>query len=183
MTQPSSHTHEPIVQDGEPVLRAEAKALTPQDITSPATCALIAHMKELLAQEKNGVGLAAPQVGSSLRLFIVAGRVFLPEREEGEKPVPAHKIPADKVFINPEIMRQSKRMSSMDEGCLSVRGLYGTVVRSEKVTIRAIDEKGKSFTMNASGLVAQIFQHEVDHLNGILYIDRAISTRPDKDKK
>ena len=83
----------------------------------------------------------------------------------------------DLVFINPEIINLSKKKRKMEEGCLSVRWLYGQVNRHEKVTIKAYDENGKLMTVGASGLLAQIFQHEIDHLNGILFIDKAENVR------
>ena len=171
---------DPIIQDGEPVLREHAKTLTQKEIASPEIQKLIAKMKKLLAKEKHGVGLAAPQVGSAVRLFIIAGRVFAPEIEnedEESKKVPP---PPDRVFINPTIIRRSKSVSEMSEGCLSVRGLYGAVIRHDKATIKALDENGKPFSLNGSGLLAQIFQHEVDHLDGVLYIDKATALRPEK---
>ena len=137
-------------------------------------------MKALLAQEKNGVGLAAPQVGESLQLFIVAGRVFMKEeRGEGDEVVVRKPTPPDRVFINPTIIRTSKSESDMSEGCLSVRGLYGSVIRHDKATVRALDEHGKPFTLNGAGLLAQVFQHETDHLHGTLYIDKATELRPE----
>ncbi len=173
---------ETIVQDGTPVLRAQARPLTEKDIRSAKTARLIARMKELLAQESNGVGLAAPQVGESVRLFIVSGRAFLSAEpkapsgasEEGAREDGEPSVPPDRVFINPEIIRQSRKKVEMSEGCLSVRGYYGTVMRSEKATVRAQDENGKTFTYHGSGLIAHIFQHEVDHLNGVLYVDKTV---------
>jgi peptide deformylase len=81
------------------------------------------------------------------------------------------------VFINPEILKASKKKSKMEEGCLSVRWLYGNVDRHEKITISAYDEKGEKKTFGAGGLLAQIFQHEIDHLEGILFIDKAENLR------
>ncbi|MBI3019746.1 MAG: peptide deformylase [Parcubacteria group bacterium] len=80
---------------------------------------------------------------------------------------------ADIVFINPEITRRSRKKITMDEGCLSVRWWYGGVERAEKATVHAYDENGTRFTRGASGLLAQIFQHETDHLDGVLFIDKA----------
>jgi peptide deformylase len=82
-------------------------------------------------------------------------------------------IKEDLVFINPEIIKKSKEVKEMEEGCLSVRWLYGKVKRSNKVTVKAIDQTGKEFVMGASSLLAQIFQHEIDHLDGILFTDKA----------
>jgi peptide deformylase len=79
----------------------------------------------------------------------------------------------DMVFINPEILKISKKKMKVEEGCLSVRWLYGKVERAEKTLVKAYDENGKLFTMGGSGLLSQAFQHETDHLNGILFIDKA----------
>ncbi len=92
----------------------------------------------------------------------------------------------DMVFINPEITKLSRKKIWLPEGCLSVRWLYGEVLRSDKTTIRAYDEHGKLFTRGASGLLAQIFQHETDHLNGVLFTDMArnieMITREDQER-
>lgn len=181
---------EEIVQLGDPVLRKKAAALGKKDLGSPKMRALIARMKKLLAKERYGVGLAAPQVGASLRLFIISGKAFLsdlpaPEfRQAGEATEEEKKNPPpDRVFINPELVRASKKKREMAEGCLSVRGKYGTVRRAEKATVRALDEKGAPFTYHASGLVAHIFQHELDHLEGTLYVDKALKLEDEEEKE
>ena len=161
-----------IVQEGDPVLRQKALAVPKKDIGSPALAKVIKKMHAALAPEKYGVAIAAPQVGVSLRLFVVAGRVFKEEEEPAEQE--AHKkAPPNRVYINPEITRASRRKLEESEGCLSVRSIYGTVMRHEKVTLNYTDESGKPQTVNATGLLGHIFQHEVDHLNGILFIDKA----------
>ena len=93
---------------------------------------------------------------------------------------------SDVVYINPEIKKLSRTKTRVDEGCLSVRYLYGKVERSEKATVTAYDENGHKFTRGGSGLLAQIFQHEIDHLNGILFIDKAddiVEILPKNDEK
>ena len=160
-----------IVQDPDPVLRRVAAAVPKKDIGSPALTKLLKKMHAALAPEKYGVAIAAPQVGESLRLFVVAGRVFKDEVEEGEEDT--QPTPPNRVYINPEITRASRKKLEESEGCLSVRSVYGTVVRHERVTLGYIDEQGKQQTQNATGLLGHIFQHEVDHLNGILFIDKA----------
>ncbi len=80
---------------------------------------------------------------------------------------------SDMVFINPKIIKISKETEEMEEGCLSVRYLYGKVKRSKKAMVEAYDENGKRFKKGGSGILAQIFQHETDHLDGILFIDKA----------
>jgi len=165
---------DPVVQIGSPVLRQTAEPVHAKDFGSKPLKALIAKMKKVLDKEKYGVAIAAPQVGASLRLFVVVGRAFDEEAGEESKT----KTP-DKAFINPTLMRVSRKKKEMSEGCLSVRGKYGAVLRHEKVTVKAYDESGKQFIYHGSGLVAHIFQHEVDHLGGILYIDKAVRVTDD----
>lgn len=163
---------DPIVQEGDPVLRAVAAPVPKKDIGSPALAKVIKKMHAALAPEKYGVAIAAPQVGESLRMFVVAGRVFKEEPESSEQEA-QKKVPPNRVYINPEITRASRKKLDESEGCLSVRGLFGMVARHERVTLKYQNEKGEAKTENATGLLGHIFQHEVDHLNGILFIDKA----------
>jgi peptide deformylase len=117
--------------------------------------ALIVQMFAAM-QSHNGVGLAAPQVGRLLRLFVVIADDGVP-----------------RVFINPHIVFSSEETVSREEGCLSIPGTYGDIVRPEKITVQALDERGKKFMLEADGLLARVIQHENDHLDGILFIDRA----------
>ncbi|MBX4181552.1 peptide deformylase [Candidatus Parcubacteria bacterium] len=157
------------------VLREVAKPVPLSDIGSKKIGDLISKMKKALHAEEDGVAIAAPQVGESLRIFVVSGGAI--QLSKGKKEVDPEEELNDLVFINPEIIKVSKRKKKMEEGCLSVRWLYGEVERHEKATITAYDENGKRVTLGASGLLAQIFQHETDHLNGILFIDKAENIR------
>lgn len=179
----SSHMKDGIVQIGAPVLRQKAKSVPKKEVGSRRVAKLIARMKTALKKEKFGVAIAASQVGEPLRIFVVAGRVFEPERKASQKVLGSAK-PADKVFINPKIIRLSRKKKEMTEGCLSVRKKYGFVKRHEKATVRALDESGDPFIYNGTELLAQIFQHECDHLDGVLYVDRAeeIHDEPEKEK-
>ncbi len=161
-----------IRQQGDPVLRSVATPVTPHEFSSAALTETLRLMTAALEQHDDGVGIAAPQIGIGKRIFLVSWRAFAIEdgHEDLDK---ARRHYQNRFFINPEIIKSSKRMSTLSEGCLSVRWLYGNVRRAEKATIRALDEHGKSFTYGGSGLLAQIFQHEVDHLNGVLFIDTA----------
>lgn len=159
-----------IVQKGSLVLRKVAIEVPVSEISSKKIQKLIKEMGEVLAREKDGVALAAPQVSKSIRLFIVSGKMLKEERvtkENSEKNL---------IFINPIIVKRSNKKKIIDEGCLSVRGVYGKVARAEKVTLRAYNENGKKIEQGGSGLMAQIFQHEIDHLDGILFIDKASDT-------
>lgn len=156
----------PILNRDNPILREMAQEIPLTDIGSPRINKIIKEMKTALASQDDGVAIAAPQIGYPLRIFVVSSR-FLPKTKKDTAPA------SDLVYINPVITKLSKEKKEMEEGCLSVRYLYGKVNRSQKATISAYDEHGNPITRGASGLLAQVFQHEVDHLNGILFIDKA----------
>ena len=139
-------------------------------IGTPKLTKTIKDMRTALEAQNDGVAIAAPQIGVSLRIFVVSGRIYeiLYPEDEGSK-----KKAKDMVFINPEIVKISKEREELEEGCLSVRYLYGKIMRAKKAKIRALNEKGEEFEMGGSGLIAQIFQHETDHLDGKLFIDSA----------
>ena len=160
------------------MLRHATEPIAIKDISSRKIKSLIAKMKKVLDGEKYGVALAAPQLGVPVRLFVVAGRVFVPEGAPEDAPTPPHLV-----FINPELVRTSRKKIEVSEGCLSVRGKYGAVERYERATVKALDENGKSFVHNGSGLLAQIFQHELDHLEGILFTDKATKLDDWKEKE
>lgn len=155
-----------ILQDGDPVLRKVSEPVAPELFGTAELDRIIAQMSEALDAQPDGVALAAPQIGIPLRIFIARyDRLVAPQ----DPPLP----PEVGVYINPEFVRSSKRRVWMDEGCLSVRGIYGKTLRHERATVRACDAKGVPFERGGGGILAQIFQHETDHLNGILFIDHA----------
>lgn len=174
-----------------PALRLRAREVPLADIAGARMQELITTMSALLAKEEHGVALAAPQVGEPLRLFIVSGKALARgSRSAPDEPVSLpgdpqitsrrlrstdHELPTppDQVYINPELLKLSRGRPLKHEGCLSIRGKWGEVPRAEKATIRAYDEHGVQFTRGASGFLAHIFQHEMDHLEGVLYIDKA----------
>lgn len=171
-----------IVQKEAPVLRETAQAVSVKDMGSPALKKILADMKIALEREEDGVAIAAPQIGVPLRIFLVSHRAFEYQHGSGEEnssdiDASAKKtkkiVYQDVAFINPEIIKFSKKKKWVHEGCLSVRWLYGKVSRFDKATVCAYNEEGKLFTRGGSGLLAQIFQHEIDHLDGILFIDKA----------
>lgn len=168
-----------IVQNGDPVLRKKAAEVDIANIGSAKIQKVLKEMKAQLATQADGVAIAAPQIGVSLRIFVVSGKIFHESFVRGvaleENDTPA---PADMVFINPVITKTSKAKKWLHEGCLSVRPLWGEVERSLRATIEAYDETGTKFTRGASGLLAHIFQHETDHLEGILFIDKAKNIAP-----
>lgn len=140
----------PIRTLPDPVLRQKAKRVKTIDSSVQR---LIADMLETMHATPGRVGLAAPQVGVSLRVIVIG----LPEEE-------------DIVLVNPEIVRKSGQRS-VTEGCLSVPGYFGEVNRAEAVTAKGRNAKGKEIRIKADGLLAQALEHEIDHLNGQLYID------------
>ena len=194
----SMHT---IVQVGNPTLRQIAKDIPIPDIKKASICKLISDMKKLLDKEEYGVALAAPQVGESLRLFIISGRALARGRRnapdepirqtQGKPETDSEKIESlalskvevpepDQIYINPVLLKMSRKRIDKHEGCLSIRGKWGEVPRAEKATLRAYDESGAQFTRGASGFLAHIFQHELDHLDGTLYTDKATAVYDDK---
>lgn len=154
-----------IVQKENPVLRKKAQLVEPEKIGSRHIQKVLTDMSSALSVQKDGVAIAAPQIGVPLRIFVVSGKVF--RKKETDPGIP------DKIFINPHILKLSRDKEWLEEGCLSVRWLYGEIRRSKKALVQAYDEQGQKFTIGGSGLLAQIFQHEMDHLDGILFIDKA----------
>ncbi len=167
---------ESIIQKENPLLREKAKEVNIEDIKSRKIETIIRRMEKALDKEDDGIAIAAPQIGESLRIFVVSKKVFEIMDEEKD---PTIKMSGEKeeyknlIFINPEIIKTSKEQMLVEEGCLSVRWLYGQVKRAKKVLVRAYNEEGRAFTFGASGLMAQVFQHEIDHLEGVLFIDKA----------
>ena len=139
------------------VLRSKAKNV--QKVT-PRLVAFAEQMLETMRQA-NGVGLAAPQVGVLQRLFVVE----LPEDEENDQPAETY------ILFNPEIVKGQGEQIGY-EGCLSIPGYIGEVARRDLITVKGLDEKGKPVRIKAEGYLARVFQHEIDHLDGILYTDR-----------
>jgi len=161
-----------IVQAGDPILRAPARPLTPHEIATEETQRLIRDMKETM-YDAPCVGLAAPQVGISLRLAVIEDREeylkALPERELLEKersPIPFH------VLINPKIVARGEEEVEFYEGCLSLAGFSAAVPRARAVHVEHLNERGEVRSVEAVGWYARILQHEIDHLDGTLYIDR-----------
>lgn len=161
-----------LLQVGEPVLRDRSRPLTPKDIVSTPIQELIGSMHETL-RDAPGVGLAAPQVGFPIQLAIIedlreywtelsAADIAARERTE----VPFH------VIINPRITFTSEPWEEFFEGCLSLSGFTALVPRSREVVVECLNERAEPQTIRAVGWHARILQHEIDHLNGTIYIDR-----------
>lgn len=149
-----------IVFTPEPVLRRKARPVTRFDASLQT---LIDDMVETM-REAPGVGLAAPQVNVSERLIVVE---FGDDEDES---VPSKLY----TMVNPEITRASAETEVGTEGCLSIPGFVGDVERAQAVTVKGKNRHGQPMTVKANGWLARIFQHEIDHLNGVLFTDRAI---------
>lgn len=165
-----------IVQSEDKVLRKISKEVPISNIKTPKIQKIIADMSTALDSQFDGVAIAAPQIGVSLRIFVVSGRIFDENFIRGEDPKKMIHLKIKEpnlVFINPIFKKTSKDKKLMVEGCLSVRPLYGKVRRATRATVEAYDEHGHKFTKEGSGLLAHIFQHEIDHLDGVLFIDKA----------
>ncbi len=166
-----------IIQRNNPILREKALDVPLSEINTPRIKKIISEMKRLLAKEDDGVAIAAPQIGESLRIVVISGKVFAPDFDEEKEDQNLKEIPPDLVLINPILTRRSKEKVAVPEGCLSVRWLYGEVSRSLKASIVFYNESGKKQNLSGKGLLAQIFQHEIDHLDGVLFIDTAKKIR------
>ncbi|MDR3710511.1 MAG: peptide deformylase [Capsulimonadaceae bacterium] len=142
---------DPIIKYGDPVLRQVAKRVNqvPDDMPE-----FVARMGQIM-HEANGVGLAAPQLGLSIRVIVYdVGEGF-------------------RAIVNPQILKMSGEQFDPPEGCLSLPGLLGVVQRAQNVVVKGLDEYGKPMRIRGEGYTARVIQHEVDHLDGILFIDRA----------
>lgn len=164
-----------ILQKEAPVLRAVAESVNSKDFGSARLKKILHDMQVALEKEHDGVAIAAPQIGVPLRIFIVSHRAFVVQTNTAPTPEQEKvtSTPKNVIFINPVVVKLSRKKKWVPEGCLSVRWLYGEVSRADKATVEAYDENGKKFSRGGSGLMAQIFQHETDHLNGVLFIDTA----------
>jgi len=147
---------------GHPVLRQRAREIQPGQISDPALQKLIDDMIETMADE-DGIGLAAPQVFQSLRLVVLG----VPG---GDRDMP-EALPLT-VLINPRWLHCSEEKAEAWEGCLSLPGLRGVVPRSVSVTVEGLDRQGNRIELQAEDFFARVLQHEIDHLDGILYLDR-----------
>lgn len=143
----------PIVKDGDPVLRKRAKEVPVSEIGTPAFKQLLEDMLETM-YDANGVGIAAPQVGVSKRIFIA---------ESSEGPI---------ALINPVFNKKSWKLLKGEEGCLSVPGKFDKLRRFKTVTVAALTADGKEINFTAENFFARVLQHELDHLDGFLYVDR-----------
>jgi len=160
-----------ILQAGETVLRQVAKPLSHKDIRSTFIQTLIPQMRETM-YEAPGVGLAAPQIGEGIQLLV------LEDREELLQTLPAAQLAERErrptpfqIIINPKLIIENTQQVEFFEGCLSTKGFIGLVPRYRQVKVHCLNEWAEPTVIEASGWHARILQHEIDHLNGILYLD------------
>ena len=158
----------PVVQKGGKILNQKTQEVT--NFSDPSLKELIKDMHETVLVE-DGVGLAAPQIDSNKRIFIIPEE-HAPQIKTIRIPTSLIKRKKQTVFINPKIISHSEETILIDEGCLSLRNKFYITPRFSEVVLTAQNEKGKKFKVKAGGLLARIFQHETDHLDGILFIDR-----------
>lgn len=141
-----------ILTKSASVVRTKAREV--ENPHAPEIRELVFAMKDAM-RKANGIGLAAPQIGEPLRIFVAeVNKKFY-------------------VAVNPNVTKVSEETEEMEEGCLSVPGLWGPVERAARVTLEAFDQNGKPYRLKAKGLLARVIQHEMDHLDGILFIDKA----------
>lgn len=151
-----------LLKPDNPLLRKISKDIDFKEKSLEEIKEMISELSKTLKDIEEGVALSACQIGLMFRIFIIKGK-FFPEINNGQ----------DQAFINPTIIKTSKKTKLCEEGCLSIPLNFGLVRRSDKVTIKAFDHLGQEKIWNSEGLLAQVFQHEIDHSNGILFIDRA----------
>lgn len=148
-----------IVKEPNPLLHQVSKNLTPEEINSKETKNFIGDLIETM-YAKDGVGIAAVQTGNLIQLCVIA-KNFTPDKSN------------DLVLINPKFQKASILREWNEEGCLSVPDIYGSVRRYKKIKVSALDATGKKIEFTAADFFARIIQHEIDHLNGVLFIVKA----------
>lgn len=162
----------PIVAYGDPVLRKVGEEITPD---YPNLKELIEDMKETM-YNAHGVGLAAPQIGKSIRLFIIDASPFADDEDLSEKDRTSLSD-FKHVFINAKIIEEEGNEWAFSEGCLSIPDIREDVFRHETITVRYQDENFEEHTLTLDGLAARVFQHEYDHIEGILFTDKLSSLK------
>ena len=172
-----------ITKEPKAILHKQAKEVPLKDISSTHIRQIIQDMSDTLRASKDGIGIAAPQIGVPLRIFVASEEALainatpIPNQAEKFGADTSEKIDQKKwryfIFINPRLLKTSRKKLDDSEGCLSVPGVFGIVPRAEKVKVAAYDERGKKFERGASGIFARLLQHEIDHLDGHLFLEKA----------
>lgn len=169
-----------ILTEPNPILRKRADEVPAGEIQRARIQNIIQAMKEALKRSDDGVGIAAPQIGHSVRIFLISEEAEAIDQNQEPK-IKNQEVASDDqekkewnyyTFINPVITKFSTKKTDIAEGCLSVPGIFGMVRRPAKVTVEWLDEFGKKHSRGCSKFFARVIQHETDHLNGILFIDK-----------
>lgn len=172
---PAAQPKPAIVQAGDPVLRSRAAEVSPEQLASPEFKALVDRMIATM-RAAPGVGLAAPQIGVPLRVIVLEDRDEYTAKLTAEERAERERAPFGvRVFVNPKLSTVGTQNATFFEGCLSVNGYVGLTPRALEVEISGLDEHGAPQTWHVRGWPARILQHEVDHLDGTLYVDRMLT--------
>jgi peptide deformylase len=161
-----------IRQVGEQILRQKARPLSTDEILDRSTQELIESMRETM-HDAPGVGLAAPQIGYSLQLMVIEDQEEFIQKLPAEQVIERERRPVPfQVLINPKLTLQGSESAEFFEGCLSLAGFTAVVPRAKQVRVECLNERAETVTIEATGWYARILQHEIDHLGGVLYVDR-----------
>jgi peptide deformylase len=163
-----------VARMGHPVLRTKARPVPESEITSPDVQRLVDDLTETML-EYNGVGLAAPQVHEAVRIFVAQIVTGDEDHEDGDEGGDEQVEPRIMAVINPEVTPVGSNVETDWEGCLSIPDLRGLVSRHRDIRLRGFDRHGRRIEVRASGYMARAIQHETDHLDGILFLDRMTS--------
>jgi peptide deformylase len=164
-----------LVQVGEEVLRQRARELSREEILSAEIQQLMGHMRDTL-RDAPGVGLAAPQIGEAIQLAIIEDLPEYSKAMTAEQIAERERAPvAFHAIVNPKLTAVGEEKAEFFEGCLSVNGYMALVPRYRRVRVECLDENALPRTIDASGWYARILQHEIDHLNGTVYVDRMLT--------
>ncbi len=160
---------DPIVTAEAQILKTVLKEVPKSMFGKKELERMVLRMSASLRTAEHGVAIAANQIGINYRIFVVRGFVLEGKERSSENSVAF----PDVAFINPKISKMARKKELMNEACLSVPGFHGNIKRSPKATVKAFDTSGKKIERGGSGLLAEIFQHECDHLDGMLYTEKA----------
>ncbi|MFH0854383.1 MAG: peptide deformylase [bacterium] len=156
-----------------PILRQKAMEIEKKEICSENFRQFVFDMTETM-KKSNGIGLAAPQAGKSIQVICIDSQELDIRGNIRKENYPNLEYNESLIFINPRITRKSLIKNVIEEGCLSIPGKTGNVKRSKKANVTFLNMEGKKLKLKATGLLARVLQHEIDHLNGILFIDKMI---------
>ena len=162
-------------KEEDKILRKVSDEVQKEEFGTQELKKIIDEMFQFIIEKPDGAGLSAPQIGMNKRIFVVNPRMF--DYEKDGKIVEKHRSTEDSVFINPKIVKQSKDKQEIEEGCFSVRWYYGMVERPAKIKMEYFDFEGNKKEIGLSGFLSAVAQHEIDHLDGILFIDKAKNIR------